>query len=204
MQSLMLSCVCAVSYGKCIIWQRCIVMCKVMLNTLSEADYTKKKKKIESKAALYIRATFIAICSKRQVSLLNWIHPSFHFSIRNSKQHSTSASTCFDGVRFEFLRCCNAVSPWHTYWFGCVQDWDAESQRCERVWIYICDSTPYIHKQTCSHKVLVCDNLKSKLDHALQKDMPSCFIHAQFIMCVTDWHIHSSTLQFITGLQQVL
>lgn len=41
---------------------------QVMLNTLSEADYTKKKKKMESKAALYIRATFIAICSKRQAN----------------------------------------------------------------------------------------------------------------------------------------
>ncbi len=70
-----------------------------MLSTLSEADYTKKKKKMESKAALYIRATFIAICSKRQVSLLNLICPSFQFLTHKPKQHST----CFGGVRFESL-----------------------------------------------------------------------------------------------------
>lgn len=41
-----------------------------MQSTLSEAEYAKKKAKMESKAALYVRATFIAICSKRQVSSL--------------------------------------------------------------------------------------------------------------------------------------
>lgn len=39
---------------------------QVMQSAFSEAEYAKKKAKLESKAALYIRATFIAICSKRQ------------------------------------------------------------------------------------------------------------------------------------------
>lgn len=97
---------CAVLHRECITWQGCIALCKVMLNTLSEADYTKKKKKMESKAALYIRATFIAICSKRQVSLLNLICHSFHCSVHKSEQHSTCVSTCFDCVRFKLLPCC--------------------------------------------------------------------------------------------------
>lgn len=40
---------------------------QVLKATLDEASYAKKKAKLESKAALYPRATFIAICTLRQV-----------------------------------------------------------------------------------------------------------------------------------------
>lgn len=39
---------------------------QVLQNTLDESQYAKKKAKMESKKTQYIRATFIAICSKRQ------------------------------------------------------------------------------------------------------------------------------------------
>ena len=44
------------------------VLSQVMKSTFDESQYAKKKAKLESKAALYPRATFIAICSLRQVS----------------------------------------------------------------------------------------------------------------------------------------
>lgn len=40
---------------------------QVLRATLDDSAYAKKKAKLESKAALYPRATFIAICSLRQV-----------------------------------------------------------------------------------------------------------------------------------------
>lgn len=45
-------------------------LCQVLKATLDESAYAKKKAKLESKAALYPRATFIAICSLRQVPAL--------------------------------------------------------------------------------------------------------------------------------------
>ena len=41
---------------------------QVLQRICDESMYAKKKAKMQSKAATYIRATFIAICSKRQVS----------------------------------------------------------------------------------------------------------------------------------------
>ena len=42
---------------------------QVLEKTFSEAEVQKKKKKMESKADQYKKATFIAICSKRQVTV---------------------------------------------------------------------------------------------------------------------------------------
>lgn len=50
----------------------CLLL-QVLKASLDEPAYAKKKAKLESKAALYPRATFIAICSLRQVSALAYL-----------------------------------------------------------------------------------------------------------------------------------
>lgn len=49
------------------------VVLQVLERTVSEEELRKKKKKMESKANDYKKATFIAICAKRQVCLADTI-----------------------------------------------------------------------------------------------------------------------------------
>ena len=133
---------------------------------------------MESKAALYIRATLIAICSKRQVSLLNWTCPSFHwgqpseFTIQNNtvrvRLHvmmvwgltsSVAVMPCLHGSNIgldvfktemlKYTRMHSCACAW-----TCIYDSGCSAKHTSRLALTGC--------------YCLTDNLKSKLDYAVQ------------------------------------